>query len=72
MLPMIPQLVALLSARWNDAESALFNARIKSSLFMLEDKYGKTGLPLGVQNRFVILNTKPPKPLPVQPETVMD
>lgn len=60
LLPIIPQLVGMLTNKSSDAENAIFNSRVKYTLQLMETKYGPVDLLGGVITRFVILNIKSP------------
>lgn len=71
LLPIIPQLVGMLTNKSSDAENAIFNSRVKHTLLLMEAKYGPVDLQSGVVPRFVVLNIKAPPKLSAPPLKVM-
>lgn len=63
LLPLIPQLVSIISSTSTDMEKAVFNARLTNSCRLMELKYNDKTLVEGLEPKFIILNVKPAKKL---------
>jgi hypothetical protein len=70
LLPVIPNLIGAFAQAQQTADNTLFTYRFNKSLQLLESKYAPPNLPAGVYPKFVVLNTKPPKPLDPPPKPI--